>query len=118
MILYLATSIYCSFITDIDTLILARFLQALGGCAGMVSARALVRDIFPVEENAKIFSLLMLVIAISPILAPSLGGYISSTLGWEAIFINLALIALLVLTAMYFWLPDGNRSEEHTSELQ
>lgn len=115
MLLYLVTSIYCAFIVDVESLIIARFLQALGGCAGMVSARALVRDIFPVEENAKIFSLLMLVIAISPILAPSLGGYISSTLGWEAIFISLALIALLVLTAMYFWLPDGNPPNKELS---
>src|SRR5699024_6846857 len=91
-----------------DTLILARFLQALGGCAGMVTARALVRDVFPVEENAKIFSMLMLVIAVSPIIAPTLGGYISGTFGWEAIFISLAIIALIILLAMYFWLPDGN----------
>lgn len=108
MFIYLATSIYCSFITDVETLILARFFQALGGCAGMVSARALVRDVFPVEENAKIFSLLMLVIAVSPIIAPTLGGQITSIFGWEAIFISLAIIALIVLLAMYFWLPDGN----------
>lgn len=108
MILYLVTSIYCSFIVDVESLIVARFFQALGGCAGMVAARALVRDIFPVEDNAKVFSLLMLVIAISPIIAPSLGGYVSSTFGWQAIFISLAIIALLVLLAMYLWLPEGN----------
>lgn len=108
MLLYLLTSIFCSFVVDVESLIVLRFFQALGGCAGMVSARALVRDIFPVEENAKIFSLLMLVIAISPILAPSMGGYISSTLGWQAIFISLALLAIIILIAMYFWLPDGN----------
>lgn len=108
MVLYLVTSIYCSFIVDVESLIVARFFQALGGCAGMVAARALVRDIFPVEDNAKVFSLLMLVIAISPIIAPSLGGFVSSTFGWQAIFISLALIALLVLLAMYLWLPEGN----------
>lgn len=108
MFLYLGTSIYCTFITDVDSLIIARFFQALGGCAGMVSARALVRDIFPVEENAKIFSSLMLVIAVSPIIAPSLGSYISSAFGWEAIFISLAILALFILLAMYLWLPEGN----------
>lgn len=108
MFLYLATSIYCSFIVDVESLIVARFFQALGGCAGMVAARALVRDIFPVEDNAKVFSLLMLVIAISPIIAPSFGSYISSTFGWQAIFISLAIIALLILLAMYLWLPEGN----------
>lgn len=108
MLLYLVASIYCTFITDVDSLIVARFFQALGGCAGMVSARALVRDIFPVKENAKIFSSLMLVIAVSPIIAPSLGSYISSAFGWEAVFISLAFIALIILLAMYLWLPEGN----------
>lgn len=113
--LYLITSIYCAFIVDVESLIIARFFQALGGCAGMVAARALVRDIFPVEENAKIFSLLMLVIAISPIIAPSLGSYISSTLGWEAIFISLALIAMVIVVAMYLWLPEGNPPNKELS---
>ncbi|HZW65364.1 MAG TPA: MFS transporter, partial [Hanamia sp.] len=63
---YLVTSIACAYAPSADALIGIRFLQALGSCAGMVASRALVRDIFPVNENAKIFSLLMLVLAISP----------------------------------------------------
>lgn len=107
LIVYLLASIGCAFSSSADALIFIRFLQALGGCAGMVAARALVRDLFPVEENAKIFSLLMLVIAVSPIIAPTLGGYMTATFGWESIFIVLSIIALLNLVAVYLWLPSG-----------
>lgn len=107
LILYLGASLCCAFAKDIDTLIIIRFFQALGSCAGMVAARALVRDLFPVSENAKIFSALMLVIAISPIVAPTAGGYISTAFGWQGIFYALVIISALVLIAVYFWLPEG-----------
>ena len=107
LVLYLLASIGCAYAPTADALIGIRFLQALGACAGMVGARALVRDIFPVEENAKVFSLLMLVLAISPIIAPTLGGYMTALFGWQSIFIVLAAIAFLALLFVYFSLPPG-----------
>src|SRR4051794_2198005 len=56
LIIYLFASLGCAFASSVNALILFRLLQALGGCAGMVAARAIVRDIFEVKENAKIFS--------------------------------------------------------------
>lgn len=113
--LYFATSIACAFVQSVDTLIAVRFVQALGSCAGMVAARALVRDIFPVDENAKVFSLLMLVIAVSPIVAPTLGGYVSASLGWHSIFLVLAGISLFTFLAVVVWLPDGNEPDTSIS---
>src|SRR4029078_5463346 len=107
MFAYLLASIGCAFCTTADALIAIRLLQALGGCVGMVAARAMVRDLFPVHENAKIFSLLMLVVAISPIIAPTLGGYVTALFGWQSIFIILAGIAAFTLVAVYFALPKG-----------
>lgn len=107
MVVYILTSIGCALVESADTLIVVRFFQALGGCAGMVASRALIRDIFPVEENAKVFSMLMLVIAVSPIVAPTLGGYITAEFGWHTIFLVLAVIAILTLLAVIYWLPDG-----------
>ncbi|MDQ6902310.1 MAG: multidrug effflux MFS transporter [Bacteroidota bacterium] len=107
MIAYLLASIGCALCTTVDSLIAIRFLQALGGCVGMVAARAMVRDLFPVEENAKIFSLLMLVVAVSPIIAPTLGGYVTAAFGWQWIFIILASIAAFTLAAVYFALPES-----------
>lgn len=107
LFIYLFASVYMVYVTSVDSLILARFIQALGGCAGMVAARALVRDLFPVTETAKIFSLLMLVIAVSPIVAPTLGGFATAHWGWHSIFIILAVLVALNILLVYFWLPLG-----------
>ena len=107
LFIYLFASLFIVYVTSVDSLILARFVQALGGCAGMVAARALVRDLFPVTETAKIFSLLMLVIAVSPIVAPTLGGFATAHWGWHSIFIILTILAALNILLVYFWLPLG-----------
>ena len=83
---YLLASAGCALATSANALILLRLLQALGACVGIVASRAMVRDLFPVKDNAKIFSLLMLVVGVSPIIAPTLGGYIAATIGWQYIF--------------------------------
>lgn len=114
---YLLTSVACAYAPTANALIGIRFLQALGSCAGMVASRALVRDIFPVEENAKIFSLLMLVLALSPIVAPTLGGYMTSLFGWQSIFFVLASIAAVTLLLVYFKLPEGRKPETSLSLL-
>ncbi|MBN9352080.1 MAG: multidrug effflux MFS transporter [Chitinophagaceae bacterium] len=113
--IYFLSSVWCVFVGDANTLIFARFVQALGSCAGMVAARALVRDIFPVKENAKVFSLLMLVVAVSPIVAPTVGGYISSWLGWHYIFVVLTIIAAITFLFSYTWLPQGMKPDKSIS---
>jgi DHA1 family bicyclomycin/chloramphenicol resistance-like MFS transporter len=94
-----------------NALIMLRLLQALGGCVGMVAARAMVRDLFEVKENAKIFSMLMLVVAVSPIIAPTLGGYVTALFGWRYVFVVLIVIALLILTGIHFLLPESKKPD-------
>ena len=115
MFAYLLASIGCAFCTTADALIAVRLLQALGGCVGMVAARAMVRDLFPVDENAKIFSLLMLVVAVSPIIAPTLGGYVTAAFGWQSIFVILAGIAAFTLAAVYVALPESRMPDASVS---
>lgn len=107
LFIYLFASIYIIYVDSVDSLISARFVQAIGGCAGMVAARALVRDLFPVSEIAKIFSLLMLVIAVSPIIAPTLGGFATAHWGWPSIFLMLSILAAANILLVFFWLPAG-----------
>lgn len=114
---YVLASVGCALCTTADALIAIRLLQALGGCAGMVAARAMVRDLFPVKENAKIFSLLMLVVAVSPIIAPTTGGYVTALFGWQAIFIILAGIGLVTLLCVYFALPESRQADDGVSLL-
>ncbi|MCW3089664.1 MAG: drug resistance transporter, Bcr/CflA subfamily [Ferruginibacter sp.] len=109
--LYLVASVFCAMAGSADSLIALRFLQALGSCAGMVASRAMVRDLFDVEENAKVFSLLMLVVGVSPIIAPTLGGYITASLGWHYVFILLTIMAAVILAAVHFVLPESRKAD-------
>lgn len=112
---YLLASIGCALSTSIDTLIVMRLFQALGGCVGLVAAQALVRDLFPVSQIAQVFSLLILVIAVSPMIAPTVGGYATMAFGWHSIFLILAGITVLILVGIYFALPDGRQPDKSIS---
>jgi DHA1 family bicyclomycin/chloramphenicol resistance-like MFS transporter len=113
--LYLVASACCAMAHTVELLIMLRLFQALGACACLVASRALVRDLFPVEQNAKVFSQLMLVIAVSPIIAPTVGGYLAAGLGWKYIFIVLTVIAAFILAAVHFALPEGRQPDRHMS---
>lgn len=115
LFIYLFASVYIIYVDSVDSLISARFVQAIGGCAGMVAARALVRDLFPVSEIAKIFSLLMLVIAVSPIIAPTLGGFATAHWGWPSIFLMLSILAAANILLVFFWLPAGTPPDKTLS---
>jgi DHA1 family bicyclomycin/chloramphenicol resistance-like MFS transporter len=105
--LYAVSALACATAVSVEMLILFRFFQALGGCVGMVASRAMVRDLFDVKDNAKVFSTLMLVIAVSPIIAPTLGGFITITFGWRYIFVMLIIVIAMILAGIYFLLPDS-----------
>ena len=113
--IYLLASIGCALAASVNALIVLRLLQALGGCVGMVAARAMVRDLFEVKENAKIFSTLMLVVAVSPIIAPTLGGYITAVLGWRFVFVMLIVVDLIILAGIYFLLPESKKPDPNFS---
>jgi DHA1 family bicyclomycin/chloramphenicol resistance-like MFS transporter len=105
----------CVFAFSVDMLIVMRFFQAVGGCVGMVAARAMVRDIFPPAEFAKVFSSLMLIVAVSPILAPTFGGYVTAALGWHYVFVFLFLLVSAIFIAVYFMLPQTRKPDTQFS---
>jgi DHA1 family bicyclomycin/chloramphenicol resistance-like MFS transporter len=109
--LYILSCIGCALAPTIEVLIFFRFFQAVGGCVGIVAPRAIIRDVFPVEENARIFSLLILILGVSPIIAPTAGGYIISHFGWHTIFVILATIGLLMLLAVIWFLPESKKPD-------
>ncbi len=113
--LYLAATIGCALAPDIHTLTILRFFQALGGCAGMVLSRAVVRDSADERGTVKLMSQLMLVMGLAPILGPLLGGWLLG-FGWRAIFWTLAFYAaaiwLLVLLLLPETLPPERRRDD------
>jgi DHA1 family bicyclomycin/chloramphenicol resistance-like MFS transporter len=104
--LYLVASVGCALAPDIRMLIAARFVQALGACSGMVIARAVVRDLFDTQDAARMFSVLMLVMGVAPILAPLAGAQLLVLVGWRSIFWALAAFGILCLIASITWLPE------------
>ncbi len=108
---YIAASLGCAFSHSIENLIALRFIEALGSCAATVVSVTLVRDLFPVNENAKVFALLILVLGASPMIAPTVGGYIVSSYGWHTVFLVLTSICVLIFLSCIFWLPAGNKPD-------
>ncbi|MDP3845304.1 MAG: Bcr/CflA family multidrug efflux MFS transporter [Pseudomonas sp.] len=106
VLLFSVASAVCALATSLEWLIAARFLQALGGCAGMVISRAVVRDLCDPLASAKVFSQLMLVMGLAPILAPLAGGVLLTHFGWQSIFISLTLFSGLCALAVAWWLPE------------
>lgn len=111
MILYILASIGCALSNSLELLITFRFFQALGGCVGMVAPRAMIRDIFPLNENARIFSLMILILGVAPICAPTAGSYLISVFGWHSVFVALAIIGSLILLAVIFRLPESKKAD-------
>jgi len=106
LVLYVATSIACAFAPSLEWLIVLRFLQAIGSCAGLVIARAMVRDLYTPQASAQVFSFLILVMGIAPILAPLAGAYVTAALGWQAIFMIVAALGVASLAVVHVRLPE------------
>ena len=113
--IFIIASLGCLFAQNVDQLIAFRFLQAIGGCAAQVGAMTMVRDFFPIEENAKVFSLLVLVLSVSPLLAPSIGSMIATWLGWQFIFALLIGITTLICLMIYLFLPTAYQPDTTVS---
>ncbi len=108
--IYIVASLGCAMAGSIPELVLWRFLQALGGCAGVVVTLAVVRDRCSANDAARALSMLILIMGIAPILAPLIGGWIVTLFDWRALFITLALVGSLGLAATYFWLEETHDS--------
>lgn len=99
--LYVLSALGCIFARDIEVLVVLRFFQGLGGSAGMVIPRAVVRDKMGADGAARAFSMLMLVFGLAPILAPFLGGLLLTISTWRTIFVALAVFGGLCLIATH-----------------
>ncbi|HEX8268423.1 MAG TPA: multidrug effflux MFS transporter [Flavobacterium sp.] len=109
--IYILASLGCAFATNIDAFIVLRFVQAVGSCAATVAAMAMVRDLFPIKDTPKVFSLLMLVVGLSPMLAPTIGGYVIADLGWHMVFLILMVMGIAVLLSARFGLPHTRKPD-------
>ncbi len=114
MVIFVLASVGCAFAPTLEWLLLGRLVMALGGSASMVIPRAVVRDFFDEHESARVYSLLMLILGVSPILAPTVGGQLIDFTGWRGIFGLLAIIGVISTLASLRWLPESLPPERRT----
>lgn len=112
LIIYILASIACAFSNSVKSLMIFRFIQAAGGCSASVAAFAMVRDLFDPKESAKVFSMLILILGVSPLLAPTIGGYLAVHLGWSSVFITLAAIAVTIFAVVLLKLPESHQADK------
>jgi MFS transporter, DHA1 family, multidrug resistance protein len=103
---YIAASLACAAAPSILTLIVLRFIQGTLGGAGVVIARAVVRDLFAGRAAARMFAMLMAVMGVAPVFAPLIGGQVLAITSWRGIFVVLAGIGVPLLLATLLWLPE------------
>lgn len=106
--LYVAASFACVFATSIEMLIAGRLLQGLTACSGPVLGRAIVRDIYGPTRSAKALATIGLALAVSPAVAPIIGGYLQLWFGWRANFVLLGVVGISILTAVTVLLAETN----------
>jgi DHA1 family bicyclomycin/chloramphenicol resistance-like MFS transporter len=112
--LYTLGSFGCALSESMGWLMALRVLQALGGCGGVVIGRAIVRDRCEPHEAARAFSTLMLIVALGPVIAPVVGGWVVTAYGWRAVFVIQGLLGIVLMIAMHHVLQETHSTDSTT----
>lgn len=106
-VIYTLGSLGCALAANMAMLTAMRVVQALGGCAGLVIGRAIVRDRCEPHEAARAFTTLTMIVALGPVMAPAVGGVVVSHFGWRATFVVQAVLGVLVMALMHHVLKES-----------
>ena len=113
--IYCAASLACAFAPDIEMLLTARMVQALGSSGAVVLARAVVRDLYSGARAGRELSLMAAIMALAPVLAPTIGGLLQSAFGWRSHF--LLQIAFGLIAAYFVWCKLPETLKERTASI-
>lgn len=112
LVVFIISSFWCAFAPDITQLVTARLFQGLAGAGGIVLSRSIACDFYSGAQLTKFISLLMTIHALAPILGPIVGASIVWLLPWEALFIFLALVGIVLLVYSVLKLPESLPKEK------
>ncbi|WP_328349263.1 multidrug effflux MFS transporter [Streptomyces sp. NBC_00445] len=115
LLVYIVAATMCAFAPTAEVLIAFRLLQGLAGAAGIVIARAVVRDLYDGLAMARFFSTLLLISSIAPIVAPVIGGQVLHVTNWRGIFLVLAVIGIALTLLVWRRLPETLPAERRQS---
>lgn len=117
IVVYIVASLGCMLAQSVEQLLLWRFVQALGGAGAMVIARAVVRDLFALDQAARVLSLMHLITMVSTLLAPMAGTWLVLIQGWRTIFAALLVLACACLLASWWTLPESLVPQRRSASL-
>lgn len=115
--LYLVATVGCMLAGTVEQLVAWRFFQALGGAAASVLARAIVRDLFPLGEAARVLSLMHLVTMLATLVAPLLGSVLMDFNGWRTVFFALFVFCALCLLASAWKIDETHAPDQRGDSL-
>jgi MFS transporter, DHA1 family, multidrug resistance protein len=115
LVMYVAASAVAMLARDVNMLILARLFQALGGCAGLVLGRAIVRDTAEQRDAARRLALMNLMVTLGPGVAPVLGGLLAGSVGWRSIFVVLCALGVVNFALTWRLLPETGVTSRHSN---
>jgi DHA1 family bicyclomycin/chloramphenicol resistance-like MFS transporter len=106
---YLLGSLICWISPSMPVLIVGRVVQAAGGCAGIVLTRAIVRDLYTLDQSARVLAYITMAMVAAPMLAPAIGGLLADLWGWRSVFAAGALAGVLILLAAWTLVAETAR---------
>lgn len=112
LFIFIVASIGCLFVSTIEQLWVVRFIQALGGCGGVVISRAVVTDYFDKNNTLKIFALLGLIMGVAPIIAPAIGNFVLQSFEWIGLFHAMVILGMGLFLLTLFGLPETGRKQQ------
>ncbi|MDI6028547.1 multidrug effflux MFS transporter [Corticibacterium sp. UT-5YL-CI-8] len=104
--IYLLGSVSALFSPNVELLIASRLIQGIGAAAGVVIARAIVRDLFTGDTSARVLNLTSLILGAGPAIAPTIGGVAMLVAGWQAIFVLMVLMGISSVVVIHYWLLE------------
>lgn len=118
LLVFVAGTAMCGLAQSIGPLLAGRLVQAAGACAGPVLGRAMVRDVYPREQGARVLAFVGMALAVAPAIGPLAGGYLQILFDWHAIFAVLGAAGLLLLAFVALRVPETNlRPDRHALEV-
>ncbi len=112
LIVFCLSALGIGLASNVYQIIGLRVLMAFGACVGIITSKAIVRDLFAPQQMARVFSMLMLVMGIAPILAPTIGGYFVAHFGWRFLFYFLTAYSFLIIISISLFLKESKTPDK------
>ncbi|MDU1891122.1 MAG: multidrug effflux MFS transporter [Dysgonomonas sp.] len=110
LVIFILASLACMYVKTIEQMWIVRFIQAIGGCGGVVISRAVVTDYFDKTQTLKIYALLALIMGVAPIIAPTIGNGVLLFFSWEGAFGVMVALGIFSFLFTLFGLPETHKN--------